>query len=579
MSVCPETALVEWGGRLPVAAETGVPCFCSRLSFPFIMFDPLHQWLGIAPVDQPPDHYRLLGLSRFESNPDVIDAASDRHLAFLHGMINGPHAKEAEELANKISTVRLCLLNDTKRKAYDESLRAAEKPDPAAGWLITHGDGQHHGPFDWPQIQLAVQQGRFSSSTHLFHTSETGGQWVLASKLLRLPAVVPEAPSVPQGSRATSDRPDRTPPVIARTVPGRRSRSNFGLQQLVVLVVVPGVILFAVLYFLIQNPEQHSRLGTMVLDAVNVPFGEGSDSQPIPTPSGEAQEGQAEPTVVTTDDAADAGSQMNPDASESSGSESAQPSVSPSPPSQSMTVPSSSSPSTNDQAELDAAFFSMDKTTNSTTKPGSPASPSIDPSKTREVKIELTKSRSADKVGDFKEGNKLRIVAVQGGPAKYEIVPADGELKFGPITKVVFPELFGLTLNCSLQRDSDDSIEFVCKPEWSYVGNRLAPFTVSRVEKVDKEAEEAMKQYTLALEKAKQEQTQAEEASTQAQQSSVSIRARYAAQERAELATRQKNSVQKEYDKFKTRYDSWKIIHQAILGMQADGRVVLEVLP
>ena len=34
-------------------------------------FDPYHQWLGIAPSDQPPNHYRLLGLQLFEPNADA----------------------------------------------------------------------------------------------------------------------------------------------------------------------------------------------------------------------------------------------------------------------------------------------------------------------------------------------------------------------------------------------------------------------------------------------------------------------------------------------------------------------------
>ena len=43
-------------------------------SFPTI--DPYHKWLGISPKDQPPDHYRLLGIDRFESDPEVISSAA-----------------------------------------------------------------------------------------------------------------------------------------------------------------------------------------------------------------------------------------------------------------------------------------------------------------------------------------------------------------------------------------------------------------------------------------------------------------------------------------------------------------------
>ena len=32
-------------------------------------FDAYHEWLGIPPKDQPPNHYRLLGIELFESQP------------------------------------------------------------------------------------------------------------------------------------------------------------------------------------------------------------------------------------------------------------------------------------------------------------------------------------------------------------------------------------------------------------------------------------------------------------------------------------------------------------------------------
>ena len=35
-------------------------------------FDPYHEWLGIPPEEQPPNHYRLLGIPLFEPDPQVI---------------------------------------------------------------------------------------------------------------------------------------------------------------------------------------------------------------------------------------------------------------------------------------------------------------------------------------------------------------------------------------------------------------------------------------------------------------------------------------------------------------------------
>jgi len=42
-------------------------------------FDPYYKWLSIPPDEQPPDHYRLLGVRRFEADADVIAAAADRY--------------------------------------------------------------------------------------------------------------------------------------------------------------------------------------------------------------------------------------------------------------------------------------------------------------------------------------------------------------------------------------------------------------------------------------------------------------------------------------------------------------------
>lgn len=55
------------------------------------MFDPYHKWLGIAPKDQPPNHYRLLGIDLFESDPDVIDTAANKQMAHLQSCATGPH--------------------------------------------------------------------------------------------------------------------------------------------------------------------------------------------------------------------------------------------------------------------------------------------------------------------------------------------------------------------------------------------------------------------------------------------------------------------------------------------------------
>jgi formylglycine-generating enzyme len=94
-------------------------------------FDPYRKWLGIAPADQPPNHYRLLGLDLFESDPDVIDAATEQRVVFLRTCATGEHIAESQKLLNEVAAARLCLLNADKKQRYDEQLRA-NVADPAS---------------------------------------------------------------------------------------------------------------------------------------------------------------------------------------------------------------------------------------------------------------------------------------------------------------------------------------------------------------------------------------------------------------------------------------------------------------
>jgi len=86
-------------------------------------FDPYHKWLGIPPKDQPPHHYRLLGIEKYEDDDDVIDAAANRLMAYLHDLGAGSEAAHSQRLLNEISKARIVLLNDEKKAAYDEKLR------------------------------------------------------------------------------------------------------------------------------------------------------------------------------------------------------------------------------------------------------------------------------------------------------------------------------------------------------------------------------------------------------------------------------------------------------------------------
>jgi len=52
-------------------------------------FDPYHNWPGIPPKDQPPNHYRLLGIDPFEGKSNVIEAAADRQMPHVRTYASG----------------------------------------------------------------------------------------------------------------------------------------------------------------------------------------------------------------------------------------------------------------------------------------------------------------------------------------------------------------------------------------------------------------------------------------------------------------------------------------------------------
>ena len=52
-----------------------------------VHFDPYHQWLSIPPKDQPPDHYRLLGLARFEGDAGPQDKVLHATRKLLCGLV------------------------------------------------------------------------------------------------------------------------------------------------------------------------------------------------------------------------------------------------------------------------------------------------------------------------------------------------------------------------------------------------------------------------------------------------------------------------------------------------------------
>jgi len=95
-------------------------------------FDPYRKWLGIPPKDQPPHHYRLLGIAAFESDPDVIQNAADRQMAHVRNFQAGKHSNLSQRILNELAAAKLCLLTEAKKSEYDQELRVQLRAKKAA---------------------------------------------------------------------------------------------------------------------------------------------------------------------------------------------------------------------------------------------------------------------------------------------------------------------------------------------------------------------------------------------------------------------------------------------------------------
>ena len=101
-------------------------------------FDPYYKWLGIPPQEQPPSHYRLLGLQVLEQNLEVIASAANRQMAYLQELSSGDdHIDEAQGLLGEVARARVCLLAAESKARYDaelvstlDSLLEAEEATP-----------------------------------------------------------------------------------------------------------------------------------------------------------------------------------------------------------------------------------------------------------------------------------------------------------------------------------------------------------------------------------------------------------------------------------------------------------------
>ena len=85
-------------------------------------FDPYYIWLGIPRNEQPPNYYRLLGIRALEDNVDVINNAAEQRIRHVRTFQSGDNGHLSQELVNKLSQAKLCLLDRVQKRKYDEGL-------------------------------------------------------------------------------------------------------------------------------------------------------------------------------------------------------------------------------------------------------------------------------------------------------------------------------------------------------------------------------------------------------------------------------------------------------------------------
>ncbi|MEQ8789428.1 MAG: hypothetical protein RIC55_24250 [Pirellulaceae bacterium] len=128
-------------------------------------FDPYRHWLGVVSHERPVDHYTLLGLSRFEADRGMIEAAARQRIALVACHQGGPYDVQAKRLATELAAARDCLLDPRAKTAYDDQLHrhvggapghvpmrppsrlTAPPVAPAESYVAGHGDA--------PSMQMA----------------------------------------------------------------------------------------------------------------------------------------------------------------------------------------------------------------------------------------------------------------------------------------------------------------------------------------------------------------------------------------------------------------------------------------
>ena len=157
-------------------------------------FNPYHKWLGIPENQQPPDHYCLLGIERFEEDPEVIAHAADQRMGHIKSFQAGRHAHFSQIILNEVAIGRACLLNPVSKAAYDLELHGMQ--DPKRPEWLTSANAQ---PSTIPQPPPKITGEPFQDNPPPFNIP-TGQQGAEAE-----PADIPNFNALPEQRHVETD--------------------------------------------------------------------------------------------------------------------------------------------------------------------------------------------------------------------------------------------------------------------------------------------------------------------------------------------------------------------------------------
>ena len=120
-------------------------------------FDPYRELLDIKSPERPPNHYELLGIDLFEGNRVKIDDAAGERMSRLQELANSEHMDASQKLLNEMSAARRCLLNETKKMAYDEDVRTRQRRASSAS--SKRGGSSRGGKRGQPAIPIGIAFG------------------------------------------------------------------------------------------------------------------------------------------------------------------------------------------------------------------------------------------------------------------------------------------------------------------------------------------------------------------------------------------------------------------------------------